>query len=319
MDRPTHPTTAECAMTRSVEDITSFGTSVRHACAVAVSDEHLWELSSSFITAGLAAGDQVRYFEDGTSEQVLERLFDDGLDIDRVVDAGQFVVVPAEVTRAALQSPIEVLREVLSATIDSALESGFPGVRWTGQLSSALTRHDGRTIGDAEAAVAATIEGRPAKVLCLYDRAHYPDEVIEDLRMAHGVEIETTTVYDDNLLRITSLGPGAARLAGEVDHSNRPQVRKLLLGELDRALRSPSSPHEIRLDVSSLRFTDVAGAVAVVHAAEEFPSSHKLVLEGVRPRVARVLDRCGAPFAGQLVTIARPERELPRVPAEARA
>jgi len=306
-------------MTRSVEDITSFGSTVRHACAVAVSDEHLWELSSSFITAGIAAGDQVRYFEDGTSEQVLERLFDDGLDIDRALDTGQFVVVPAEATRAALLSPIDVMREILNATIDSALESGFPGVRWTGQLNAGLSRNDGYTLRDSEDAMTATIEGRPAKVLCLYDRAHYPDEVIEDMRMAHSVEIETTTVYDDNLLRITSLGPGAARLAGEVDHSNRPQVRKLLLGELDRALRSPASPHEIRLDVSSLRFTDVAGAVAVVHAAEEFPSSHKLVLEGVRPRVARVLDRCGAPFAGQLVAIARPDREIPLLWVEADA
>jgi len=155
------------------------------------------------------------------------------------------------------------------------------------------------------------VAGRPARVLCLYDRAHYPDDVIEDMRRGHRVEIETTTVYDDNLLRITSTGIGSARLAGEVDHSNRPQVRKLLLAELDRALRSPTGPHEIRLDVSSLRFIDVAGAVGLVHAAEEFPSSHKLVLDGVRPLVARVLDRCGAPFASQLMTIPRPDRPIP--------
>ena len=45
----------------------------------------------------------------------------------------------------------------------------------------------------------------------------------------------------------------------------------------------------------------MAGAVGLVHAAEEFPSTHRLMLTGVRPRVARVLDRCGAPFAEQLV------------------
>jgi anti-anti-sigma factor len=303
-------------MTRSVEDMSSFGSTVRHACAVAVSDEHLWELSSSFISAGIAAGEQVNYFDDGTSEHVLERLLDDGADLDRVLRTRQLVVVPEEYTRAALLSPLDQIAGIVERTVDAALGDGFPGVRMTGQLSHGLGRANGVTVQEYDEALDEALVGRPAKALCLYDRAHYPDDVIEHMRGIHSVEIESATIYDDNLLRITSTGPGCARLAGEIDHSNRPQVRKLLLGELDRALRSPASPHEIRLDVSSLRFTDVAGAVAVVHAAEEFPSSHKLVLEGVRPRVARVLDRCGAPFAGQLVTIARPDREIPRLPVE---
>lgn len=303
-------------MTRSVEDMSSFGSTVRHACAVAVSDEHLWELSSSFISAGIAAGEQVNYFDDGASEHVLERLLDDGADLDRMLGTGQLVVVPDDFTRAALLSPLDQIAGIVEQTVDTALGKGFSGVRMTGQLNYGLSRHNGISLQEYDEALDKALDDRPAKALCLYDRAHYPDDVIEHMRAVHRVEIESATIYDDNLLRITSTGPGCARLAGEVDHSNRPQVRKLLLGELDRALRSPASPHEIRLDVSSLRFTDVAGAVAVVHAAEEFPSSHKLVLEGVRPRVARVLDRCGAPFAGQLIAIARPDREIPRVPVE---
>lgn len=302
-------------MARTVEDLSSFDTSVGHACAVAVSDEHLWELSSSFIAAGIASGDQVKYFDDGTSEYVLARLLDDGVDLDRVQESGQFEVVPAEATRAALLSPVDTMCEILTATVDAALESGFPGFRWTGQLNHGLARTNGHTMHEYEDAMDAAIAGRPARVLCLYDRAHYPDDVIEDMRAAHRVEIETSTIYDDNLLRITATTPGSARLAGEVDHSNRPQVRKLLLSELDKALRSPSAPREIRLDVSSLRFVDVAGAVGLVHAAEEFPSSHRLVLEGVRPRVARILDRCGAPFALQLVTRSYEERRAAAAPA----
>ena len=80
---------------------------------------------------------------------------------------------------------------------------------------------------------------------------------------------------------------------------------------LDQALRSHSAPTDIKLDVSSLRFLDVAGAVSVVHAAEEFPSTHRLRLTGVRPRVLRLLDRCGAPFAAQLVVEAHPEPDSP--------
>jgi hypothetical protein len=60
--------------------------------------------------------------------------------------------------------------------------------------------------------------------------------------------------------------------------------------------------------MSSLRFLDVAGAVGLVHAAEEFPDAHRLILTGVRPRVQRVLDRCGAPFATQLVVRTRDDQ-----------
>ncbi|MGI5130279.1 MEDS domain-containing protein [Pseudonocardia sp. CA-107938] len=303
-------------MTRSVEDMTSFGATVRHACAVAVSDEHLWELSSTFMMAGFAAGEQVNYFDDGTSHHVLERLLDDGADLERLLGTGQLVVVPTDTTRATLASPLDQVSDVIDQAIDTALESGYSGIRMTGQLNHGLARNNGVSVREFDEHLDQVIEGRPARALCLYDRAHYPDDVIEHMRAVHRVEIESSTIYDDNLLRITTSCPGTARLAGEVDHSNRPQVRKLLLGELDRALRSPSSPHEIRLDVSSLRFTDVAGAVAVVHAAEEFPSSHKLVLEGVRPRVARVLDRCGAPFAAQLVMISRPDHVVPPLRVE---
>jgi anti-anti-sigma regulatory factor len=76
---------------------------------------------------------------------------------------------------------------------------------------------------------------------------------------------------------------------------------------LDQTLRSHSAPTDVVLDLSSLRFLDVAGAISAVHAAEEFPSTHRLRLVGVRPRVLRLLDRCGAPFAAQLVVEAHPE------------
>jgi anti-anti-sigma factor len=94
-------------------------------------------------------------------------------------------------------------------------------------------------------------------------------------------------------------------VAGEVDHSNHGRIRKHLEAALDHALRSPDAPTDITLDLSTLRFLDVASAVNLVHAAEQFPDAHRLVITGVRPRVQRVLDRCGAPFAPQLVVLPR--------------
>lgn len=83
--------------------------------------------------------------------------------------------------------------------------------------------------------------------------------------------------------------------------SNRSIVEPLLLRLLDETLRSHSAPAVVTVDMASLRFLDVAGAVSFIHAAEGYPSTYRLVLRGVRPRVQRVLERCGAQFASPLV------------------
>jgi anti-anti-sigma factor len=299
-------------MTTTVEDYRS----VDHAIAVPVSDEQLWQMTAEFLAAGLARGEQVVYFDDGTCDQVLERMADDGVAVARPLREGRFTVVPAEVTRGALNgSPGEIAATVRS-TVDRGLAAGYPAVRVTGQFDHALQRTAPGSMSDYDRIVDELVRDRPARVLCIYDRVRYPEEVVEAMRAVHRTELVAPAIYDDGLLRITATGPGSARVAGEVDHSNRPRIRKLLEAALDKALRSPDAPADITLDLSSLRFLDVAGAVGLVHAAEEFPSAHRLVLTGVRPRVQRVLDRCGAPFAAQLVVRPRtdpPDAELPPV------
>jgi anti-anti-sigma factor len=284
-------------MTTTVEDCRS----VDHAIAVPVSDEQLWQVSAEFLAHGLTSGEQVVYFDDGTSTQVLERLADDGVPVAEALRDGRFTIVPSDAGRHGSR---EEAAKAVRAIIDDALAAGYPAVRITGRLDFA-PRRGGLSIVDYDRAIDKVVRDRPAHVLCLYDRARYPEDVVEAMRAVHRTEVVSPAIYDDGLLRITATGASAARVAGEVDHSNRPRIRNLLESALDRALRLPDAPTDITLDLASLRFLDVAGAVGLVHAAEEFPSAHRLVLTGVRPRVQRVLDRCGAPFAPQLVVRAR--------------
>jgi anti-anti-sigma factor len=280
--------------------------SAAHACAVPVSDEQLWEMTSRFIAAGLAAGEQVVYFDDGTVESVLERLVDDRVPVRGPLAEGQLAVVETERTRRALRSPAREVRDSLVAQVDEAVAAGYAGLRVTGQLSYGLKRAGGSGLAEYDAVMEEVATGRPARVLCLFDRRRFPEDEIEELRAMHRVEVEAPALYDDNLLRVTRIAPFRVRLAGEVDHSNRPVVSRLVDVTLDDALRSPTSPATIELDLSSLRFLDVAGAVALVHAAEAFPESHRLALRGVRRGVLRVLERCGASFAPQLEVTAHP-------------
>lgn len=297
-----------------VEDATS----PSHACAVPVSDEQLWEMTARYMTDGLAAGEHVIYFEDGTLDPVLERLADDRVDVEEPLRRGQLAIVPGQVTRSLLRGSAAGVLDAMDGAIDGALGQGFPGVRLSGQASSGLDQCGLATMLDYESAIDELLDGRPARVMCFYDRARYPEDAIDALRSLHRYEILAPAVYDDALLRITMPGPSTARVAGEVDHSNRPRIKRVLESALDQALRSHSSGAEITLDLSSLRFLDVAGAVSLVHAAEEFPSTHRLVLTRVRPSVLRLLDRCGAPFAAQLRVEPR-EAEAPRPHVETRA
>ena len=271
-----------------------------HACTVPVSDEHLFELSAEFLAEGLAAGERVVYGENGTADAVLARLVDDGVPVRPLLERGQLVVLPGEAMRGlAAVSPAEVLATV-DAMVTDALAS-YPAVRLLGEASTGMQLGDGTSMVEYEARFDEVVRGRPARIGCLYDRNRYTDQAIARLCAVHEHRIDPAPpVHDDDLVRITVPRPFVARVAGEIDHSNRPRIRAALDATLDAALRAPAPPEEIELDLSSLRFLDVAAAASVVHAARDFPAPHRLLLSGVRPGALRVLDRCGAPFVEQL-------------------
>ncbi len=271
-----------------------------HACSVPVSDEHLYELSAEFLAEGLAAGERVVYGENGTADAVLARLVDDGVPVRPLLDSGQLVVLPGEAMRGlAAVSPAEVLATV-DALVTDALTT-YPGVRLLGEASTGMRVDDGAAMVEYESRFDDVVRGRPARIGCLYDRNRYSDEAIARLCAVHEHRLDPAPpVHDDDLVRITVPRPFVARVAGEIDHSNRPRIRVALEAALDAALRAPAPPEEIELDLASLRFLDVAAAASVVHAARDFPAPHRLLLSGVRPGVLRVLDRCGAPFVEQL-------------------
>lgn len=271
-----------------------------HVLTVPVSDDQLCEVTAEFLAGGLAAGERVAYFDDGTADAVLARLCDDGVEVDPALRSGQFQLVPGEFTRAALLAPLDELPGLLEHNIRSALDDGWAGLRFTGQMSHGLTRPGGQVLDEYDRILGETITGRPAHALCVYDRLRFPDELVARMREIHPEELARTALYDDGLLRITADGPAGIRLAGEVDHSNRPQVRRVLGRIVDRMLRGETDADVLGVDLSSLRFCDVAAAVSVVHAAEELPVTLRLDLHDVRPGTARLLDRCGASFASQL-------------------
>jgi anti-anti-sigma regulatory factor len=287
-------------MTGTVEDMCA----VRHACLVPVSTEHLWEVTARWLATGLDARERVVYFADETEEMVLRRLGEDSVAVDPALDSGQLILVTTEQTRAVVDGPAAGLRVLLRDQAEQAADAGWTGLRLAGEGWHALRRCGpgvGKLLEFEDVLEEAVTESPNTRMLCRYDQHHFDEATVGTLRAAHHTELVTPEMYDDMLLRISTVGPLGVRLAGEVDHSNRTEISRALDSALDTALRCPTSEPEITVDVSSLRFLDVGGAMELVRAADRFPESHLLVVTGAAPRVVRVLDRCGAPFAPRMV------------------
>ncbi|GAA4974358.1 MEDS domain-containing protein [Pseudonocardia tropica] len=287
----------------------------RHVLTVPVSDEQLAEDVSAFLAEGLAAGERVAYFDDDTAGLVLSRLADDGVDVTGPLRSGQFQLVPGGFTRAALHAPLDELTGLMEQNVTSALDDGWAGLRFSGQMDHGLRRPGGQVLDEYDRRLDDAVRDHPLRALCVYDHLRYPDELIATMRGLHPAELAAAPLYDDSLLRITETGPARVRLAGEVDHANRPQVRRVLAGLIDRVVRGDVGEGTLTADLSALRFVDVAGAVDLVHAADELPVSVRLRLVNLRPGVARLLLRCGAGFAPQLQTSTRERHAL--CPADA--
>ena len=290
-----------------ISTIDDFGR-IGHACVIPDSEDHLWETTATWVAGGLAAGERVVYFENDTAEVLLCRLADDRVSVAGALADGGLLIVPTQRTRQLCAFPVPDIVELMRRTILESESGGWPGIRLAGESRELLPIGGLRKLVEYETAVDVLLAEHPtAGMLCRFDRRFFDDEAVAAMREIHTTELVTPALYDDTLLRVTGSAATALRFAGEIDLSNRPQVRRVLETALDSALRSPYADTDITIDLASLRFIDVAGAVELVHAAESFPVTHRLVLVGAQPGVLRVLDRCGAPFAPQLEVVSREE------------
>ncbi len=275
---------------------------VRHSCMVPDSDEHVWEAASAWIASGLRAGERVLYFEDDTADRLLQRLADDRVPVDSAMSGGQFQVVPTEVARPIVTGSLEGLEGAVRHAIEETAEQGWPGMRLLGEAARGRIGMGLDSLVAYETHIDRLLADHPsARLLCLYDRTRYDPDVIDALRAVHGSELTVPPAYDDGLLRVTRPVPSTLRLAGEIDHSNRSVLRRMLDGALEQTLRAVDVPVDVTMDLASLRFLDVAGAMELLRAAQQFPGEQRVVLRAPRSRVLRALNRCGAGSVGQLV------------------
>jgi len=202
---------------------------VEHTCLIPDSEDHLWEATAAYVAGGLAAGERVVYFENETADVLLDRLADDRVPVACALADGGLIIVPTARTRQVCAYPVADIVELMRQQIVDADIEGWPGIRLAGESRELLPIGGLRKLVEYETAVDVLLTAHPnAGMLCRFDRRFFDDEAVAAMREVHPTELVTSALYDDTLLRVTGSAATALRFAGEIDLSNRPQVRRLL-------------------------------------------------------------------------------------------
>jgi anti-anti-sigma factor len=256
-----------------------------HACLVCETDSERWDAVARFLRRGLEQGERTVYVTAEHGEDELRAQLDLG-------EAGDgLLIVPAPIAQGYADGGGFDYVERLAAWRQQALaavDEGFAGIRvavdmaWLHDVDLSLD-----DLVDYERRGAELFDGLPGTALCVYDRRRFDDHLLARACYAHrislGEALAPAPVYESRLLQVQSTGPGAIRLAGEIDPSN--------VAALADVLCSARSGDGLVLDMRSVDFIDVAGLRAIHGLAES--GCGALVLVSPKPVVRRMLSVLG--------------------------
>jgi hypothetical protein len=193
------------------------------------------------------------------------------------------------------EATIELFRE---AAVQARGE-GYPGMRVIGDMGWALRRGSGsELLPGYEAAINNLFTDGFLTGVCAYDRRRFGQAELRRLICAHPGAATTTMPYNPaTSLRIRrTCEPPGLRLFGEADLSNREALAAVV--------HEAVGEHDATIDLTDLRFADMAAARILLTAAAAGPG--KLHLVGCGPTLIRLLAFQEAGAVPGLTVEARP-------------
>jgi anti-anti-sigma regulatory factor len=245
-----------------------------HACLTFSDADERLDIVAAFVRDGLERGDKVvcltdRLEPDDLSAELSER----GLPVEATTSSGQLEVTPSVSAYIASGSfdPEQVISG-LRSRIDGALAEGYPGLRISADMVWALRPVSGlEQLLTFEVQFSELIATRKALAVCQYDRDGFDAVSLAGAASAHTRGVAAVTYHSDAVLRICRQHiPPGVRIAGELDY----RALDALMQALSEAVRLDGT---VFLNLSQLRFIDVAAAGAVLQTA--------VGLGGARPMV----------------------------------
>jgi anti-anti-sigma factor len=257
-----------------------------HGCWIYGSDREYAEFRKAalrFAADGLALGQRLLFVGDRSEDEVLADLAPFG-DVDTLRRRGALDIRRrADVYLGGGQvADPDAQLAAYDLAVEDAIAAGYTGVRVVAEVTGLLTDPSScdqqvrwEMVGDRYMATS-----RPLAALCGYDRRVIGDAAAAVLTCVHPVR------HDESVPFALFADDGALCLTGEVDAFEAPL--------LTRALAAVPPDSSLVLDVSDLRFIDVAGtAVLARHAVGQAANGLDVSLRGARPLLRRMWDMLG--------------------------
>jgi anti-anti-sigma factor len=264
-----------------------------HACLVCASDEERWSIVSEYVRRGIEAGERTLYVT--AEHSVLEVVR--ALDIGDAV-GGELVVLPAAVAPGYAEGDFDYIARLgeWEAQARAAVAEGFTGLRvavdmtWLDEVELSLS-----ALVDYEHRGSALVAGLPGTALCIYDLRRFHPHTLARASHAHpirlGEAVAGAPVFESAILTISTAGPGALVLRGEVDASNAAALADALAG-------AANGDNALVIDMRLLAFIDVAGLRAIHRAWRRLGRRGEMVLLSPPSIVSRMMPVLG--IAGEL-------------------
>jgi anti-anti-sigma factor len=254
-----------------------------HVCWTVDDDAIRMEAIAGFVRAGLRHRERVIYSGDDPPG-VVASLRRQGIDIGAAMERGDFAAGTAESSylSGGVFDPKATIR-LWHGEIARARAAGFRGIRVLGDMTWASRGFPGAEhLPWYEAHVNMVFcEGYVAGV-CAYDRRRFDPLQLRRLLWAHPGSAGSEIPFDpSSSLRVRRIyDPWGLCLTGEADLSNRDALHAVVEHLFDDAT-------DVTIDVSGLRFADIAAARVLVDAAAS--GAGRLRLTGCSPNLIRLI------------------------------
>jgi hypothetical protein len=159
-----------------------------HYCGIYRTDEDQRRLIVDFVRAGLERHEKMMYLVNIHSGAQLAALLEDaGIDVTRLVDAGQLIIMTAkDAYLADGQFEPERMIALLGTETQKALDEGYAALRVTGEMTWALAGEPGsERLIEYESLLNSFFPGRQCYAICQYDRRRFDSEMLLDILCTH--------------------------------------------------------------------------------------------------------------------------------------
>jgi len=264
-----------------------------HVCWMYDDERDRLAAAAGFVLAGLADGHRTVYCATGEPAAAMPAtLRAGGIDVPAALRTGRLILAAAAdvYLTGGRFDPGECLAR-WSRGAEQARTDGYRGLRAVADMTWAADRPPGAgVLAGYELAVNGIVAEGFASGVCQYDVRRFTAPRLRTIQMAHPSSLRAGAPGDTvPLLRIRRLPGPRLQLDGECDLSNRTAVQVTVAAVCRDAA---AVGQEAVIDVTGLRFADVATGRMLVRAAATVPGG--ITVTGCTKSLTRLLRMFGA-------------------------